>query len=86
MKKKDEKIAKEQMTFDEALARLEQLVGEMERGELTLEAALEKHAEGTKLSQHCLLQLQAAEAAVNKVIRESDGILSETELTMPEAD
>ena len=59
---------------------------EMERGEMTLEMAMQKHAEGMELSQFCHQQLQAAEAAVNKVIRESDGILSENELILPEAD
>jgi len=51
-----------------------------------LEMAMQKHAEGTELSQFCLQQLQAAEAAVNKVITESNGVLSEIELTLPEAD
>ena len=74
------------LSFDEALARLEALVEEMERGEMTLEAAMLKHAEGTRLSRFCLQQLQAAEDAVNKVLRESDGELTEMELTMPEAE
>jgi len=74
------------LSFDEALARLEALVDEMERGELSLEAAMKKHAEGSVLSQYCLQQLQMAETAVNKVIRESNGALSEMELTLPEAD
>ena len=53
---------------------------------MTLELAMEKHAEGTELSRLCLQQLQAAEASVNKVIRESNGVLSEIELTLSEAD
>ena len=85
MKKKDAKLATEQ-SFDEALNQLELLVEEMERGEMTLELAMEKHAEGTELSRLCLQQLQAAEASVNKVIRESNGVLSEIELTLSEAD
>jgi len=86
MKKKESKTAANGLSFDEALGRLELLVQEMERGELTLEAAMQKHAEGTELSQLCLQQLQAAESAVNKVIKEADGVLSEIELTLPEAD
>lgn len=86
MKKKESKVTESELSFDEALVRLEFLVEEMERGEMTLEAAMQKHAEGTELSQLCLRQLQAAEAAVNKVIKESNGILSEIELTLPEAD
>ena len=86
MKKKESKEIVAGLSFDEALARLELLVEEMERGELTLEMAMQKHAEGTELSQFCLQKLQVAEAAVNKVIKESNGVLSELELTLPEAD
>ncbi len=86
MKKKEAKPDLAGLSFDEALVRLEQLVEEMERGEMTLEMSMQKHAEGTELSRFCHQQLQAAEAAVNKVIKESDGILSEIELTLPEAD
>ena len=86
MKKKETKETEAGLSFDEALARLELLVEEMERGELTLEMAMQKHAEGTELSQFCLQKLQVAEAAVNKVIKESNGVLSELELTLPEAD
>ena len=47
---------------------------------------MQKYAEGTKLSQFCLQQLQAAEAAVHQIVKESDGVLSEMDLTLPEAD
>jgi exodeoxyribonuclease VII small subunit len=70
--------------FDEALVRLEALVEEMERGELTLESAMQKHAEGVELAAFCLQQLKASEQAVNKVLKESDGVLSEMELILPE--
>ena len=86
MKKKESKTTALGLSFDEALSRLELLVEEMERGEMTLELAMEKHAEGTELSRLCLQQLRAAEASVNKVIRESNGVLSEIELTLSEAD
>jgi exodeoxyribonuclease VII small subunit len=86
VKKKETKDAIAGLSFDEALVRLETLVEEMERGDLTLEEAMRKHAEGSALSKYCLQQLQLAEAAVNKVIRESNGSLSETELILPEAD
>lgn len=82
MKKAAQKNA--ERGFDESLVRLEALVEEMERGELTLESAMQKHAEGVALAAFCLQQLKASEQAVNKVIRESDGVLSEMELTLPE--
>ena len=75
-----------ELTFDTALEKLERLVEEMERGDLPLEAAMAKYAEGAALSQVCLVQLQTAEQAVNKVIAETDGKLSELDLVLPEAD
>lgn len=86
MSRKQTKTAQPEMGFDVALEKLEKLVEDMERGELPLEVAMEKYAEGAALSQLCLVQLKAAEQAVNKVIKESDGKLSEAELILPEAD
>ena len=84
MRKSSPKTAAAGLSFDESLTRLEALVEEMERGELTLEAAMQKHAEGVELAAFCLQQLKASEKAVNKVLKESDGVLSEMELILPE--
>ena len=86
MRKKQTKDSQPELSFDAALEKLEQLVEEMERGDLPLEAAMAKYAEGAALSRLCLEQLQSAETAVNKVISEADGKLSEIELILPEAD
>ena len=84
MRKAAQKNAVAGVGFDESLTRLEALVEEMERGELTLEAAMQKHAEGVELAAFCLQQLKASEKLVNKVLKESDGVLSEMELILPE--
>ena len=86
MSRKQTKAAGLEMSFDTALEKLEKLVAEMERGELPLEAAMDKYAEGAALSQLCLAQLKAAEQAVSKVIAEVDGKLLEKDLLLPEAD
>ena len=84
MKKATPKNTTAGLGFDESLVRLEALVEEMERGELTLESAMQKHAEGVELAAFCLQQLKASEKAVNKVLKQSDGVLSEMELILPE--
>ena len=84
MRKAAQKNAVAGVGFDESLTRLEALVEEMERGELTLEAAMQKHAEGVELAAFCLQQLKASEKSVNKVLKESDGVLPEMELILPE--
>lgn len=84
MRKKGTGSPVESLSFDEALIRLELLVEEMERGNLSLEEAMKKHEAGTELAEYCLKQLQVSEKAVNKVLIESDGRLAELELKLPE--
>ena len=59
--------------FEEALGKLEVIVKELEKGELPLEEALERFAEGVGLSQVCLARLNAAEQAIDKILREEKG-------------
>lgn len=47
-------------TFEQALARLEQIVAELERGEPSLEEALALFEEGTELKGLCARQLDVA--------------------------
>ena len=50
--------------FENALARLEDIVGELEKGELALEEALKLFEEGVKISQFCTTKLDEAERKV----------------------
>ena len=60
------------MQFEEALRRLEEIVSELESGELTLDAALSRFEEGVKLTRFCAEKLRAVEQRIK--------ILSEDEL------
>ena len=60
-------------TFEESMARLEQIVRIMERGEVPLEESLELFREGTSLVQRCGKLLEAAELEIRKVVVASDG-------------
>ena len=60
-------------TFEEAMARLEEIVAAMERGEVPLEKSLELFAEGTELLKQCTTLLDKAEQQVTKFTRGSDG-------------
>ena len=59
--------------FEEALARLEAIVAELERGELPLEDSMRIFEEGIKLSKTCLKMLEEAERRVEVLIRDKDG-------------
>jgi exodeoxyribonuclease VII small subunit len=59
--------------FEESFARLEALVGEMERGELELEQLLERFEEGVRLVKHCNEFLRQAQLRVERYVEQKDG-------------
>ncbi len=59
--------------FEDALARLETIVTELERGELPLDESLKIFEEGIKLSKSCLKILDDAERKVEILVQEKDG-------------
>ena len=63
----------EEPTFETALQRLEQIVQDLERGNLTLEASMSAFEEGMKLSKLCAARLAAAEKKVETLTQNADG-------------
>ncbi len=59
--------------FEKALARLETIVSELERGELSLDESLKIFEEGVKLSKTCLKMLDDAERKVEILVQDKDG-------------
>ncbi|MBS1789827.1 MAG: exodeoxyribonuclease VII small subunit [Acidobacteria bacterium] len=59
-----------EQNFETSLATLEQIVGQLESGELPLERSLELFEEGVALARRCQLQLQDAERKVELLLRE----------------
>ncbi len=59
--------------FEQALARLETIVTELERGELPLDESLKIFEEGIKLSKTCLKVLDDAERKVEILVQDKDG-------------
>ena len=59
--------------FEDALARLETIVTELERGELPLDESLRIFEEGIKLSKTCLKMLDDAERKVEILVQDKDG-------------
>lgn len=55
------------LSFEAAYHELEQLVGQMEQGDLPLEQALALHARGQLLAAHCAQQLDHAELRIKQV-------------------
>ena len=66
-------MAEKKMTFEQAMARLEEIVKLLEQGEAPLEGALSLFEEGTKLMKKCSAQLDRAEQKVTKLLAGPDG-------------
>ena len=60
-------------TFEESMARLEQIVRAMERGDVALEESLKLFQEGTQLVQTCSKMLDEAQLQIKKVMTAADG-------------
>ncbi len=63
--------------FESALKTLEDIVVQLEAGDLTLDRALELFEEGIQLSRLCNAKLEEAERKVEALIRAADGTMGE---------
>ena len=80
----EKKTEKKKITFEDALARLEQIVAQIEEGEVSLEESIEKYAEGIKLIKQCRTILDGAEKKIQVLAKADGGSLAvEGELEAP---
>lgn len=66
-------MAKTKKTFETALEQLENLVRDIESGDLPLDKAMQKFEEGVKLSKYCAQKLDEAEAKINLLLEKENG-------------
>ena len=59
--------------FEESLTKLEEIVAQLERGDLALEDSVRLFEEGTRLSAECRKQLEEAEGKVEVLAKQRDG-------------
>lgn len=71
------------LTFEAAMERLEQIVGELEKGDVPLEQAIELFQEGMNLSRWCGQKLEQVEQKIEMLIEEN-GALSKKPFTPTE--
>lgn len=65
----------ENMSFEEALQELEQIVAKLETGEVALEESIEIYRRGSKLRAHCEAKLKSAQARIQQLT--ADGKIDE---------
>lgn len=75
-----------ELSFEEALARLEALVAALEGGDLPLEEALRRFEEGVRLTRLCTARLEDAERRVHLLTRGPDGAPQEVPFLTPEGE
>nr|WP_251127302.1 exodeoxyribonuclease VII small subunit [Exiguobacterium sp. s63] len=69
-------VTEKEQTFEAALERLEQIVAQLESGDVPLEEAMTLYEEGVRLSEMCQTKLSAAEKKMDEIL-ELDGTLRE---------
>lgn len=68
-------------SFEANLRQLEQLVQQMEQGELTLEQSLSTFEQGVALTRACQQALDKAEQKVNLLLQDEQGAISRQPFT-----
>jgi len=59
--------------FERAMERLEQIVNDLESGNLSLDESLKVFEEGVELSKKCYKKLGEAEASVKRLVKNESG-------------
>lgn len=60
-------------SFEESMQHLEDIINQLESGDLPLEKALKTFEEGVKISKYCRNVLDETEKKVALLLRENDG-------------
>ncbi|MEX0758381.1 MAG: exodeoxyribonuclease VII small subunit [Tistlia sp.] len=63
-----------ELSFEEALEELKQIVGRLERGEGRLDDAIEAYERGARLKAHCEAKLKEAQAKIERIGLGPDGV------------
>lgn len=77
-------MAKEEKKFEEKLEELENIVKELENGEVDLDDAINKYTNAMKIAKECSTKLDSATKAVNKILNENNELEDFKELEVSE--
>ena len=67
----------ENLNFEQAMAKLETITTELEKGELDLDASVSKFEEGMQLSKKCSELLENAEKRITILLKDGENIKEE---------
>ncbi|MEO1920617.1 MAG: exodeoxyribonuclease VII small subunit [Sphingomonadales bacterium CG12_big_fil_rev_8_21_14_0_65_65_10] len=69
----DEKPDIAEMSFEDALRALEDVMRKLEGGEVPLDQSIDLYERGEALRAHCQKRLDAAQARIEKIVTDSEG-------------
>ncbi|HEY8348591.1 MAG TPA: exodeoxyribonuclease VII small subunit [Clostridiales bacterium] len=72
-----------EVTFEQAMAELEEIVKKLEKGELTLDESINFFRRGVELTKYCNRKLDEAERSITMLIEGENGVI---EKELPELD
>ena len=61
------------LSFEDALKRLETIVQRLESGDASLDESIELYEEGAKLRLQCEVRLKSAQEKIDRIVLGSDG-------------
>jgi exodeoxyribonuclease VII small subunit len=64
------------MSFEEALAELEQIVRRLEGGQAKLDEAIQSYERGAQLKRHCETKLNEAQQRVDRIVIGQEGAIN----------
>jgi exodeoxyribonuclease VII small subunit len=64
------------MSFEDALAELEQIVRRLEGGQVKLDEAIQSYERGAQLKRHCEQKLNEAQQRVDRIVAGPEGAVS----------
>ena len=73
-----------ELTFEEKMRRIEEIVGRLEKGDAPLSESLTLFREGAQLVESCRSQLEQAEQQVVRLMKGPDGAPVENEFASEE--
>ncbi|MBE5805769.1 MAG: exodeoxyribonuclease VII small subunit [Clostridiales bacterium] len=65
----------ENLSFEEAMKKLEEIANELEKNDLDLDMSMKKFEEGMNLSKYCNKILEDAEKKISVLIETEDGLI-----------
>jgi exodeoxyribonuclease VII small subunit len=79
-------MPKKKLSFEDAMKRIEEIVSDLERGELPLEKSLDRFEEAVKLARSCQQTLEAAQKRISKLVRTEEDSFTLEPLDEPSED